>query len=291
MYQIQALNPSDVTAYERFTFPRFRDVLRNERPASIIAGTASCYGYPAGLVLAEAKADGQAGIIQSLFVEPRFRQLGFGKALLVFAEDKLREKGCARLEISFIDDRQSTPALKRVLSRCGWDEPKLEKEINLVDIFLLIKEGWVDRYRLPAGYTVMPWPELAPAKLAELSMPDHIFYPGFASPFKEHSISPHATSFWLCRREEIVGWVITRQTAPDTLYYDTLFAREDLQSTGRGVQLLAEAFKAQYRATIPFATHVVLHTAGYANQPLIRFTERRLKPFALKTDTYWNSGK
>lgn len=292
MYQIQTLSPSDVTSYERFTFPRFRDLLREEQHASIIAGAASCCGYPAGLILAETMADNQTGRILSLFVAPRFRNLGFGQALLVFAEDKLQEKGCAKLEISFIDDRNSMSALKCILSKCGWDEPKLDKEINLVDIFSLMKEGWVEKYHLPADYTAIPWYEISPAKLAALKMPNHIFYPGFAAPFKEHALDPHpASSFWLYRQEEIVGWVITRQTAPDTLYYDTLFVREDLQNTGRGVQLLAEAFKAQYRAEIPFATHVVLHTAGYANQPLIRFTERRLKPFAVKTDTYWNSSK
>lgn len=290
MYQIQALDPSDAAAYERFTFPRFRDELRKQQ-ASSIAGAASCYGYPAGLVLAEAAANGQTGKIQSLFVAPRFRNLGFGQALLTFAEARLRKAGCARLEMSFIDNRNSTSAIKRVLSRCGWDEPALDKEINLIDFFLLMKAGWVDRYHLPANYTVIPWYELSPAKLAELKKPDHIFYPGFASPFKEHALSPHTTSFWLCRREEIAGWVITRQTAPDTLYYDTLFVREELQNTGRGVQLLAEAFKAQSRAEIPLGTHIVLHTDNYANQPLIRFTERRLKPFALQTDTYWNASK
>jgi len=55
--------------------------------------------------------------------------------------------------------------------------------------------------------------------------------------------------------------------------------------------LLAEALKAQFREQIPFATHIVMHAAGFSNQPLIRFSERRLKPFAVKTEEYWNSYK
>lgn len=294
MHQIQNMDLSDVSRYEKFTFPRFRDLLRKEDQASIVAGAASCYGYPAGLVLAEAMGGGQTGKIHSLFVAPRFRNLGFGKQVLLFAEEKLREKGCSKLEICFIDDNNSTStsAIISVLSRCGWGEPELDREINKIDIFSLAKEGWIHRYHLPPAYTIIPWPDLSPAKLEDLKAPENRWYPGFVSPFKGHPVSPHfSTSFWLCRQEEVVGWVITRLTAPDTLYYDILFVREDLQKTGRGVQLIAEALKAQFREGIPFLTHIVLHAAGFANPPLIMFTERRIKPFAVKTEKYWNSYK
>lgn len=292
MYQIQNIDPSDVTLYEKFTFPRFWDLLRKEDQVSIVAGAVSCYGYPAGLVLAEAMGGGQTGKIHSLFVAPRFRNLGFGKELLFFAEEKLREKGCSELEICFIDDGGSTSAIKSILSKCGWVEPELDREINKIDVFSLSKEGWLHRYHLPAAYTIIPWPDILPAKIEELKTLEHKWYPGYASPFKDQPVSPHfSTSFWLRRQEEIVGWVITRLTAPDTLYYDILFVREDLQATGRGVQLLAEALKAQFREGIPFGAHMVMHAAGFSNQSLIRFTERRLKPFAVKTEKYWNSYK
>ena len=290
--KIQNIDSSDVTRYEKFAFPRFRDLLRKEQQVSIVAGAASCYGYPAGLVLAEAMGGGQTGIIHSLFVAPRFRNLGFGKELLFFAERKLREKGCTKSEICFVDDGNSTSAIKSTLSKCGWGEPELMREISKIDIFSLSKENWPHRYHLPAAYTIIPWPDVLPAKLEELKAPEHKWYPGYASPFKDQPVSPHfSTSFWLCLREEIVGWVITRLTAPDTLYYDILFVREDLQKTGRGVQLLAEALKAQFREQIPFGTHIVMHAAGFSNPPLIRFSERRLKPFALRTEKYWNSYK
>lgn len=290
--KIQNLDSSNVTLYEKFTLPRFRDLLRKEHQVSIVAGAASCYGYPAGLVLAEAMGGGQTGIIHSLFVAPRFRNLGFGKELLLFAEEKLREKGCTKFEICFIDDGNSTLAIKSILSKCGWGEPELMREINKIDMFSLSKENWPHRYHLPAAYTIIPWPDVLPEKLEELKALEHKWYPGYASPFKDQPVSPHfSTSFWLCRQEEIVGWVMTRLTAPDTLYYDILFVREDLQKTGRGVQLLAEALKAQFREQIPFATHIVMHAAGFSNQPLIRFSERRLKPFAVKTEEYWNSYK
>jgi len=292
MYQIQNIDSTDVIRYEKFTFPRFRDLLHQENQVSIVAGAASCYGYPAGLVLAEAMEGGHTGKIHSLFVEPRFRNLGFGKELLIFAEEKLRQMGCTKLAIGFIDDGNSTPAIKSILSKFGWGEPELMREINKIDFFSLAKEGWIHRYHLPPDYTIIPWPDLLPAKLDQLKALEHKFCPGYASPFKEQPVSPHfSTSFWLCRREEIVGWVITRLTAPDTLYYDILFVREDLQKTGRGVQLLAEALKAQLREQIPFGTHIVLHSAGFSNPPLIRFTERRLKPFAVKTERYWISYK
>jgi len=291
MYQIQNIDSSNVTRYEKLTFPRFRGLLRKEHQVSIVAGAASCYGYPAGLILAEAMEGGQNGKIHSLFVAPRYRNLGFGRELLLFAEEKLREMGCAKLEIGFIDDGSSTSAIK-ILSKFGWGEPELDKEINKIDVFTLAKEGWLHRYHLPPAYTIIQWPDILPSKLEELKALEHRLCPGFASPFKDQPVSPHlSTSFWLCRQEEIVGWVITRLTAPDTLYYDILFVREDLQKTGRGVQLLAEAIKAQLREEIPFGTHIVLHSAGFANPSLIRFTERRLKPFAVETKRYWNSYK
>jgi len=292
MYQIQTIDRSDFTLYEKFTFPRFRDLLRKEDQVSIVAGAASCYGYPAGLVLAEAMGGGQTGKIHSLFVAPRFRNLGFGKQLLFFAEEKLRQKGCSKLEICFVDEGNSMSEIKSILSRSGWGEPELMREINKIDVISLAKEGWIQRYHLPPTYTIIPWPGVQASELDGLRALEHKWYPGFASPFKEQPVSPHfSTSFWLCRQDEIVGWVITRLTAPDTLYYDILFVREDLQNTGRGVQLLAEALKAQFREGIPFGTHMVLYSAGFSNPPLIRFTERRLKPFAVKAEKYWNSYK
>lgn len=292
MYQVQNVDQSNVNLYEKFTFPRFRDLLREQNGASTVAGAVSCFGEPAGLVLAGVMEGGQTGKIHSLFVTPRFRGLGYGGELLGYAGERLREKGCARLELSFIEDHSWSPAMKKILGRCGWSEPQLDREINKIDVFTLAQEGWLHKYHLPPDYTVVPWPDIAPAKLEALKALENKWYPGFVSPFKEQPLSPHSSiSFWLCRREEIVGWVITRLTAPDTLYYDILFVREDLQSTGRGVQLLAEALKAQFRQRIPFGTHMVLHSDNYANPPLIRFTQRRLKPFAVQTERHWNSYK
>jgi GNAT superfamily N-acetyltransferase len=292
MYQVQNIDPTNADLYEKLTFPRFRELLREQNRASIVAGAVSCFGEPAGLVLAEVIEGGQTGKIHSLLVTPRFRGLGYGGELLGYAGERLGEKGCARLELSFIEDHSWSPAMKKILGRCGWSEPQLDREINKIDVFALAKEGWLHKYHLPPDYAVVPWPDIAPAGLAGLKEQENKWYRGFVSPFKEQPLSPHpTTSFWLCRREEIVGWVITRLTAPDTLYYDILFVREELQSTGRGVQLLAEALKAQFRQRIPFGTHMVLHSEGYANLPLIRFTQRRLKPFAVQTERYWNSYK
>lgn len=292
MYQVQNVDLSNVNLYENFTFPRFRDLLRTKHKDSIVAGGVDCFGEPAGLVLAEAMQEGQKGIIHSLFVTPRFRTLGYGKELLLFAEERLRAMGCAGLETCFAEDERTSPAIRGLLGRCGWGEPLLDREINKIDVFTLAGEGWLHKYHLPPDYTIVPWPDISLARLEELKKPENKWYRGFVSPFKEQPLGPHpSTSFWLCRREEVVGWVITRLTAPDTLYYDILFVMEELQSTGRGVQLLAEALKAQFRQQIPFGAHMVLHSEDYANLPLIRFTERRLKPFAVQTERYWNSYK
>src|SRR5258708_44404 len=78
------------------TFPLFRPALENSHPAAIAVG-ARVHGTPAALGLA-VQRDADRAELLSLYVEPSFRQRGFGTELLHAIEIAAKERGCAQLD-------------------------------------------------------------------------------------------------------------------------------------------------------------------------------------------------
>jgi len=289
MYELHIVSPSLANLYERLTSPRFRPLLTQENQDTIVAAAVRYCGQPAGLCLVEINEQGQVGIIRSLFVVPHLRTIGLGKELLLFTEQMLREKGCTKVTIRFVTEETSTLSIRNLLQRCGWEEPELYIEENKLDLSSFSKEKWIYRHHLPPSYKMMAWSQVRPAELEALK--EQNWYPDYASPFMKHPNSIHLpTSFWLLRREEIVGWAITRENKTDTILYATLFVKKELQGTGCGILFLAKALQALFMTQIPFLNFILLHTSD-SNSNLIRFSERRLKPFSLNTRKTWNAKK
>lgn len=290
MYEIQIVSPSTAALYEKFTSPRLRHLLMQENQDTIVAvGILSC-DQPAGLCLVEIRKNGQIGMIRSLFVVAHLRNMGLGKELLLYTEKILRDKGCLRVTIRFNTAKDALPQLMNFLLRCGWKAPELVMEHNKVDICAFAKEKWIYRLHLSEGYSITPWPQEGSPVLEDLKK--NKWYPAYASPFMEHSLSIFLpASFLLWRRGELVGWVIVRQYQPHTIVCSTLFVKEALQGTGVGIVLLTESIKAVIAVQIPYAIFVLLHEAGSENPKLLRFSERRLMPFSKQISQTWKTYK
>lgn len=140
MYEIEMVSPSTAALYEKFTYPRFRPLLKQENQDSVLAAALLSCGQPVGLCLVEIRGNGQMAMIRSLFIVPHLRNRGLGGELLLFTENKVREKGCSLLVIHFSTEQGSPPPIQKILRRCGWQEPELVLEHNRVDLGLLARE-------------------------------------------------------------------------------------------------------------------------------------------------------
>ena len=54
--------------------------------------------------------DGHRGWIYSIAVSPKYREKGLGSALLSFAEEKLSEKGCMKINLQIMDGNEPVEA-------------------------------------------------------------------------------------------------------------------------------------------------------------------------------------
>jgi GNAT superfamily N-acetyltransferase len=109
---------TDLAKYEKLshavvaTEATLRDSLFMKRAAEAVIGYAD--GEPAGFALFFQTFSTFLGVpgmyLEDIFVEPRFRRLGLGKALLVHLANIARERGYGRLEWSVLDWNE--PAIK-----------------------------------------------------------------------------------------------------------------------------------------------------------------------------------
>ncbi|MFZ5642334.1 MAG: GNAT family N-acetyltransferase [Bacillota bacterium] len=283
MFTIQPLVPAMIPQYEVFSGPQLREILRRDcLNEKTVIGAASHFLGPAGLVLARIYDNGQGGLmgdVKNLFVGGSYRNNGLGTELLLYVEEKLKEKGCINVFLRFPAGKEYTPAVEKILQKCGWSEPVKRRVYSKYNIFDF-KNGWIDRVSLGGTNTAIPWPEISGEKLEEVKKGLNKWYPDWASPFQPHLANPHpATSLWLSHQGQIVGFVITNRISKDTLFYERLFVREDLQKTGLGIRLLAEAIKNQIKEGIPYADMDLAYYPEFiTNQHLIRFFEKHCSP-------------
>ena len=89
------------------------------------------------------------------------------------------------------------------------------------------------------------------------------WYPDILSPFTEEDIIEPINS-------------LTHRISENTIRYTILFVKEELQSIGRGIALLARAIKLNLN-------HPEINQGSFAllinNEKMAKFTERRLKPY------------
>jgi len=290
MFTVEPLNRSMSGIFDHLTFPRYRRLLREDNDR-VVVGAVTRLLEPVGLVVGWAEPKTGTGTVMSLFVNKVFRNSGIGSNLIRYVENNFREKGCSQSTIQISDKMQSHAPIIKILQKCGWEQPTKMYECSRYDLRLLRKEE-LDRYSVRGEYTVLPWHGISAQQIETVRNPQSQWYPEHASPFNERNQGLYpASSFWLQRREDIVGWCIARKTGPETICYETLFVKPELQKTGCGIPLLYEAFKSQRREGIPFGITKISYRPETINHALIRFYEKRLKPRAISVEVLFQSVK
>jgi len=256
-HAVEWLDERSGPAYVHLAFVKDKAALSRLDPhGPYLAVGLRVLGWPVGLGLAVLDAESGHGAVRSLAVAPPCRGRGIATALLTTLEDGLRARGCTHAHIHYSDGPGTTPALERVLQKCGWPPSQVDR--------LLFEarnpEGdghWFQRpWTLPPGIAMVDWADLPAGEaraLAEQCRSDPRYQGALLNPYLP--LEP-LNSLGLCYEGEIAGWLHVRRVAPDRIVYDNFWVRRDLlraRHMGVGLTLLAEALRRQHDAGIPWS--------------------------------------
>jgi GNAT superfamily N-acetyltransferase len=203
--------------------------------------------HPAGLGIAYSDP-GSKGIILSIFVEAKHRSKRVGTLLFQKLEQTLFDRNHSYIFVEYQAGISDTPAFERILQGQNWTMPTVAKLICEGDRKML-QAPWI-RYPISPEFSVFPWTKLTDTERSMILYKQQIeqWYPESLSPFKDESFIEPLNSIGLRYKGEVAGWCITHRVAPNTIRYSYMFVRQDLQSLGLGILILAESVRRHEKA-------------------------------------------
>lgn len=283
MYILININNCEIAyLYHSFTFKFYQPKLQAIKPqGSIVAIAAnSDLDKPIGLALAEIKQDGKSGCVLSIFVEKNYRSLGIGTAMLTRLEKELASRGCTEIILDYTTGKPTTPALERLLTKCSWTPPQFRYLVCKSNASHIFNAPWMQKeYRLPTTFSIFPWMEITPSERQVIQQEQEAsswIVPSFHVPFHHETedLEP-LNSLGLRYQGQVVGWVLTHRIAPDTIRYTSMFVRQDLQRSARGIALFVNAIRLQNGAKIPNGIWIV----NNQNMSMVGFVKKRMLPY------------
>ncbi len=200
-------------------------------------------GEPAGAAVATLSQGGGSAALRSLVVPPSRRRQGVATALVAEVERLVAARGARELTLEYAPGKPSTPALRRLLARRGFEDRGSFRAVYRVSADVMARLPWLEAARLPAGCACAALDELTPEEREGLRAAS--WYGAEWDPFAatERHAERSYLGLVLRRGSEVVGWVLSARVAPDALLWHTLLVRRDLQRTGAGLALCAEALR------------------------------------------------
>ena len=250
---------------------------------ALLGGSAVAVGAtdpePCGLVLAELQGD--HAVVRSVLVKATHRGRGIGTRLMRAAEDALRARGATGLSGTYPAGKETTPALERVLAKCGWDAPEPS-----MYLFTLPPETaataprtalWLQPREWPAGFELVRWPDIPPEAFDEVAgRVESGEVPAIVSPFLDpDAIVPHF-SIALLGGGRMAAWAAIHRVG--TTYRCTaLYADPKTVPPGVGMQLLGRTYW-QWLELVDGGDTSPVSFGIHAANPFLRVFQRRVLP-------------
>jgi GNAT superfamily N-acetyltransferase len=239
------LTANTAPQYAPLTYPRFRRLLEqfDQFQDSTVAVGYHLLGEPAGLGLAQLCPDCQAAHVHSLFVRPAYRWRGLGTALLARVEQEVAQREYDRVSMEYPADHAETPALEHVLAKCGWQPPQRTflrcAVLGKPAVDALMAAPWMQSPQLPAGFELFAWNDLSLDERQQIERQRVAEQDGHSADpaVDDHPFEP-LISIGLRYHGEVVGWMLTRRTAPGRVLYDWLAFKPQLRGRGYGLALV-----------------------------------------------------
>lgn len=286
--EIERLNSITSAAFNNFTYRAYQHILYGlESGGRVAAFGALVDGVPAGMSICEFTP--ASSNIVSICVGAEFRNQGVGAALLTAAEEELTARGSEQAVLTYATGKPTTPALERMLAKCGWPEPQ-PKHLICTSDKRMYTSPWMSEYKLPASFEVFPWSGVTAEDRASLerSQAAENWIPKGLWPFDYEGTMEPANSLGVRYRGEVVGWVVTQPREPDAVCYSCSWMRPDLQRRGRLIAAYAEAVRRQIEFTNkPIGIWIV----PYHHESMAAFVLRRMKPWLITLAEFRHSKK
>ena len=264
--------------YAVLTFPGLqKQATARKIREPLMAIVATHQGVPIGLVLAEYSSSHSSAKVLSLFVQPAHRREGVGETLLSNMYHVAARQGCKGLEIAYQADWPNAIAMERMLRKHSWSAPRASMLLCKGTMQDIASADWLNKCSLPDDFEIFLWSELTAEERNSIidRQKDEPWFPPVLTPFQEEERIEPLNSLGLRYRGEVVGWMITHRTSPDTVQYTSLFVRKDLQRPGRAIPLLAQAIKRQMASDIPKGICQI----QTETRPMVVYMRRRFAPY------------
>lgn len=280
MYKLVRINNiATALLYCKLTSPQLRTQLQNISPeGNILAVGATESNRAVGLIFAEIWSDNKTAQVLSIFVVPTHRNRGIGTALLTYLEKELFLRGCTKVKLFDINHQPTTHILEKLLYKCKWGYPQpflLEYQTDLVTI---LRAPWINnKYRLSSDMMIFPWIEVTnPERIViQQTQEENVWIDKWLNPFEHEDGFEPLNSLGLRYQRQVVGWILTKQIRYDTISYNCMFVRQDLQKMGKGIVLIVKAIQRQAESGIPKCIFQV----RLSNYLMIRFVKKHMSPY------------
>lgn len=288
-YDYIVLDRSIASNYSHLTYYWLQELLNlpSSPYSTTIAIGAAFEGQPVGLVLTDYSQDSHTANILSLFVDKKHRQQGIGTELLIQIEKTLTEYGCQQIELLYSLNLM-TPVLERMLDRQNWTTGTAYSLRCLTNRENILRVPFLNRYTLPAKYTIFPWSELTTQERTKIQQrANRLDYPDELYPFREDwNISP--ASVGLRYRDEVIGWNIVTQLTPSFVNFKSRFVKGRFRSIGLGIHLLAASIN---RQALDEKVTDAMFIAKLDNAEMVRFVHRHMAPYLTSITNNWKASK
>lgn len=272
--------------YVSFTYPRLRKFLNGEETRDdVIAVGLSCRDIEIGLALLSPLYEDRSDRVKtrrlwSIMVASRFRRNGLGEQLITACERLAIESGARKLVAFHSDHMKQKPAYENLLKKCRWANPHLHefRMKTRADWCIEAENEWHNLFRRVKrnGFGTVPWRQL---DAANRRIAAQVCYqnPGlWFQPFSNEEPEQPELSIGICRRNELVGWIMgTWLPEENTARYTNGYVRQEYQRRGWLIAAMVEVCKRQ--SEIYGADSLSINEVSGHNRAMQHFMKKRLE--------------
>lgn len=293
-FELALLRPEDAEGYAHLILAPFPSRVALEGRDRLVALGASSGGQPVGAAIATISSDRRRAFLVSLVVARTHRGQGLGASLVEDLERRLRDLGIAGLEVRYAAGKPSSAAFLRLLARREFRDLGPQTDLYRSSAVGIASLPWLASASLPASFEVFPLDGIAEPEREALAAA-RWYSPAwgpFPAALSGETEDPDPLSLGLRSGGEVVGWVLAKRPQPGLVIWNTFFVRRDLEASGVGLALLAEALRRAARDSsvtrheiatdvrnAPMQTFLVRHVAPHVPPPTTtRLWRKALRP-------------
>jgi len=173
------------------------------------------------------------------------------------------------LSLRYKSSPELSTCFEPILARLGWSQPRTDFVLLEGHSSQLAAIDWADRYPISAPYNLLPWLALTAEQRTQATA---LQAPAELRPPADLQDLEPTICLALLHQNALVGWLIAHRTGASIVRYSSLFVAPAHRGRARALALLAEGFRRQHAAGIPFARAAI----DSSNAVMLRLLERHL---------------